>query len=56
MAANGRFLLLAHHHFPKDMQEDYGYPELNDEDRRKIFGKNLAGLLGIDATKRKVKV
>ena len=33
--------------FPEDMQEGYGYPPLTDEDRAKIFGKNLAGLLGI---------
>ncbi len=41
--------------FPKDMQEDYGYPELGDEDKAKIFGLNLAGLLGVDASKRRVK-
>jgi predicted TIM-barrel fold metal-dependent hydrolase len=38
--------------FPEDMQEGYGYPALTDEDRRKIFGENLAGLLGVDTTKR----
>jgi len=41
--------------FSKDLQEDYGYPELTDEMRRKIFGLNLASLLGIDTTKRRVK-
>jgi predicted TIM-barrel fold metal-dependent hydrolase len=40
--------------FPKDMQEGYGYPELTDEDRRKIFGENLGKLLGIDTQKRRV--
>jgi predicted TIM-barrel fold metal-dependent hydrolase len=40
--------------FPKDMQEGYGYPEITDEDRRKIFGENLAGLLGIDTSKRRI--
>jgi predicted TIM-barrel fold metal-dependent hydrolase len=42
--------------FPQDMMEDYGYPEITDEDRRKIFGENLAGLLGIDTTKRRVDI
>jgi len=39
--------------FPQDMQEGYGYPALTDEDRRKIFGENLAVLLGVDTTKRR---
>jgi predicted TIM-barrel fold metal-dependent hydrolase len=42
--------------FPKDMQEGYGYPEFTDDDRRKIFGENLGKLLGIDTSKRRVKV
>jgi len=42
--------------FPQDMQEGYGYPALTDEDRRKIFGENLAGLLGVDTTKRRAPV
>ena len=37
---------------PEDMREGYGYPEITDEDRRKIFGENLAGLLGIDPKRR----
>jgi len=40
--------------FPEDMQEGYGYPPLTDEDRAKIFGQNLAGLLGIDSSKRRI--
>ena len=40
---------------PEDMQEGYGYPGINDEDRRKIFGGNLGKLLGIDTSKRRVK-
>jgi predicted TIM-barrel fold metal-dependent hydrolase len=39
---------------PEDMQEGYGYPALTDEDRRKIFGGNLGGLLGVDTSKRRV--
>jgi predicted TIM-barrel fold metal-dependent hydrolase len=41
---------------PEDMQRDYGYPPLTDEDKRKIFGQNLAKLLHIDTSTRKVKV
>ena len=41
---------------PVDMQEGYGYPAITDADRRKIFGENLAGLLGIDTSKRRVAV
>ncbi len=40
---------------PEDMQRDYGYPPITDEDRKKIFGGNLAKLLGVDTTKRRVK-
>lgn len=38
---------------PEDMQRDYGYPTISDDDRAKIFGGNLAGLLGIE-TKRRI--
>ena len=38
---------------PADLREGYGYPEITDEDRKKIFGGNLARLLGIE-TKRRV--
>ncbi|MDD5311996.1 MAG: amidohydrolase family protein [Dehalococcoidia bacterium] len=38
---------------PLDMQESYGYPAITDEDRAKIFGLNLARLMGID-TKRRI--
>ena len=41
---------------PKELQEKYGYPEISDEDKRKIFGGNLGKLLGTDTTKRRVKV
>lgn len=41
--------------FPEDMRQGHGYPALTDEDRAKIFGLNLAGLLGVDASKRRVK-
>ncbi|HBW35650.1 amidohydrolase family protein [Desulfosporosinus sp. BICA1-9] len=41
--------------FSKELQEEYGYPEITDEIRRMIFGGNLARLLGIDPTVRRVK-
>ena len=41
---------------PQDMQEDYGYPEITDEDRRKIFGENLGKLLNVDTSKRRAPV
>ena len=37
---------------PEDMQQQYGYPAITDDDRAKIFGGNLAGLLGIEAKRR----
>lgn len=37
---------------PDDLREGYGYPEITDEDRRKIFGENLAGLIGIEPKRR----
>ncbi len=39
---------------PAEMQQKYGYPEITSEDRKKIFGQNLATLLGIDYTVRRV--
>ncbi|MCB8817837.1 amidohydrolase family protein [Desulfosporosinus shakirovi] len=39
---------------PADLREQYGYPEITSEDRGKIFGQNLATLLGIDHTVRRV--
>ncbi|MCX6006946.1 MAG: amidohydrolase family protein [Chloroflexi bacterium] len=39
---------------PEDMQRGYGYPAITDEMRRKIFGLNLARLMGIEP-KRRIK-
>lgn len=39
---------------PEDMQKDYGYPAITDEDRAKMFGGNLGRLLGIDTSRRRV--
>jgi len=38
--------------FSEDLQKDYGFKALTDEDRAKIFGLNMARLLGIDPIKR----
>lgn len=40
---------------PEDLQEQYGYQPITDEDRAKMFGGNLGRLLGIDTTKRRIK-
>ena len=37
---------------PEDMQQQYGYPAITDEDRARIFGGNLAALLGIEPKRR----
>jgi len=38
--------------FPEDLQQQYGFKPISDEDRAKIFGLNMARLLGIDPVKR----
>lgn len=39
---------------PEELQWQYGYLPLSDDDKRKMFGDNLAGLLGIDPSVRRV--
>ncbi len=39
---------------PEEMRQEYGYVEITEQIRRKIFGANLAGLLGVDSSKRRV--
>jgi predicted TIM-barrel fold metal-dependent hydrolase len=39
---------------PEDLQRGYGYKSITDEVRKKIFGENLARLLKIDTSKRRV--
>jgi len=46
---------LREYQFSRQLKEEYGYPEITDDVRRKIFGENLAGLLGIDPIVRRVK-
>lgn len=40
--------LFADLEMPEDLQEDYGFPQITRETKRKIFGENYAGLLGLD--------
>jgi hypothetical protein len=40
---------------PEDLQKGYGYAPVTDEVKRMIFGENLAKLLNIDTSKRRVK-
>src|SRR5208283_4903686 len=39
---------------PEEMRQEYGYPAITEDDRRKIFGGNLGRLLGIDTSKRRI--
>ena len=39
---------------PEDLQKGYGFAPVTEEVKRKIFGENLAGILGID-THRRIK-
>jgi predicted TIM-barrel fold metal-dependent hydrolase len=45
---------LRDYQIPEELQWKYGYLPLTDEDKRKIFGGNLAGILGIDPAVRRV--
>ncbi|QLQ36579.1 amidohydrolase family protein [Micromonospora robiginosa] len=40
--------LFAEMTMPEDLQDGYGYPELTDEVKAKIFGLNYAAMMGID--------
>jgi len=40
----------------EEFQEQFGYPELTDEIRAKIFGLNAANLYGIDAEEKRCQV
>jgi predicted TIM-barrel fold metal-dependent hydrolase len=37
-----------HFEMPEDLQEGYGYPEITEQTRRKVFGENLARLTGVE--------
>lgn len=44
---------LAQLEMPEELQERYGYPEITDEMKAKIFGLNQARILGIDVEAKK---
>jgi hypothetical protein len=33
---------------PEELQEDYGYPPITEETKRKLLGENFARVFGID--------
>jgi len=41
---------------PAELCEKFGYPQITDEDKRKIFGENLARLLGINIEEKMKKI
>ncbi len=41
---------------PDETRRLYGYPPLTEEDKAKIFGQNLGKLLGVDTSKRRIKI
>jgi hypothetical protein len=41
---------------PKDMQDQYGYPDLTADIKAKIFGLNSAAVYGVDPTLRRCQV
>lgn len=41
---------------PKDMQDQYGYPELTDARKAKIFGLNSARVYGVDPKQRHCQI
>lgn len=48
--------LFAKLQMPENLQEDYGFPQITREDKRKIFGENYARLLGLDVSARLTKI
>lgn len=42
--------LFAEATMPEDLQDGYGFPQITQDAKEKIFGLNYAGLLGIDVT------
>ena len=38
---------------PESMQDDYGYPQITEEDKRNILGLNQARIFGVDVEAKK---
>jgi predicted TIM-barrel fold metal-dependent hydrolase len=36
---------------PEELQEEYGFPQITEEDKRKILGINFARLMGVEVPK-----
>ena len=36
---------------PGELQEEYGFPQITEEDKRKILGVNFARLMGVEVPK-----
>lgn len=48
--------LLANLKMPAELQDRYGYPEITDEVRKKIFGESFADMVGVDIHERARKL
>jgi len=48
--------LLATLEMPDELQEQYGYPAITHETRRKLFGENYARVLGVDLSAYQAKL
>jgi predicted TIM-barrel fold metal-dependent hydrolase len=48
--------LIAELEMPEELQEDYGYPAITDETRRKLLGANFASIFGIDLAAKQAEL
>ena len=48
--------MLANLKMPAELQDRYGYPEITDEVRKKIFGESFANMVGVDIHERARKL
>lgn len=40
----------------EELQDKYGFPQVTEEDKRKVLGENQARLFGIDIEKKKIEL